>query len=704
MKFHKSVYALTIFFLTQLFLGASTPRPSQAAETQILSDFEDGTFTNYLEGESGAWDSDPEDETAFCEAEIADMPGPEDSSRALKLTYDVESESTEPVPIQNGFWTKLRNFDAREYDHLEFFVKGDPEAGFTTKFRVELKKFKDEERVEKLRGGFIVENVTSEWQKISIPLNKMTGILNFTDPAVWKDPSVGRKDLDEFVVVFEGRRVDRKTGVIYFDNFRFVRTGTPGPSAVDFPPRKKGDKTPVPLEGLEYAKFLAGRLQGFPEKTAVKKDFPADDRKFLLEVARDTWRFFDEIVDREHQLPLDTIQLGEEAPLAGEVFVGDYTNVTNIGLYFMTLVAAYDLGFISREEAVRRSLSTIQSVEKLEFHAASGFLYNYYDTTTAERTSYFVSFVDSGWLAAGLYVVKNAFPAELEQACARLLARWNFDFFYDDVDQQMVHGYYDHLGVYSDYHYGTFYTEPRAVSAIAIGRGEVPLEHWYRIQRTFPEDYVWQEQEPKNRIKKKGMGINFYGGYYEWNGLRYVPSWGGSLFEALMPALILRERESAPEGLGLNNQMHVRGHIRYALEELKYPVWGMSPSSDPDGGYSEFGVKPLGCKGYKAGVVTPHVSFLALEYAPEEAVANLRKMIELYDIYGEYGFYDAVKPETGRVAYKYLCLDQAMSLIALCNYLQDGSIRRRFHGDPISAKIEPLLSEEKFFGTPEPVS
>ncbi|MBI4549668.1 MAG: DUF3131 domain-containing protein [Candidatus Omnitrophica bacterium] len=688
------------FLIIPAFLLALA-RPLLAQEVQILSDFEDGTFVNFLDGESGAWDSDPEDDSAGCEAEIVDLAGPEDSTRALKLTYDVDSVSTEPVPVQNGFWTKLRNFDARNYDHLEFYVKGDAQAGFTTKFRVELKKFKDSERVEKLRGGFVVENITQEWQKVSIPLNKMTGILNFTDPAVWKDPSVGRVDLDEFVVVFEGRRVDRKSGALYLDNIRFVRTGEPGPSAVDFPPRKKGDKTPVKLEGLDYAKFLAGRLQGFPKATVVKKKFPAEDREFLREVARDTWRFFDEVVDRENQLPLDTIQLGEKEPLGGEVFVGDYTNVTNIGLYLMTLVAAYDLEFISKEEAVRRALATLQTVDKLEYHQASGFPYNYYDTTTAERTSYFVSFVDSGWLAAGMYVVKNAFPEELGEISGRLLGRWNFSFFYDAVDQQMVHGYYEHLSVYSDYHYGTFYTEPRAVSAIAIGRDEVPVEHWYRIQRTFPEDYTWQEQEPRNRIKKKTMGIEHYGGYYEWSGLRYIPSWGGSLFEALMPALILKEREAAPESLGLNNRMHVQGHIRFALEELKYPVWGMSPSSDPDGGYSEFGAKPLGCKGYKAGVVTPHVSFLALEYAPEQAVANLRKMIELYDIYGEYGFFDAVRPETGRVAYKYLCLDQAMSLIAVCNYLKDGSIRRRFHADPIAAKIDPLLSEEKFFDTEE---
>jgi len=309
-----------------------------------------------------------------------------------------------------------------------------------------------------------------------------------------------------------------------------------------------------------------------------------------------------------------------------------------------------------------------------------------------------VSFVDSGWLAAGLYVAKGAFPGELGTACDAFLRRGNFGFFYDPVDQQMFHGYYDHLEVYSDYHYGVFYAEPRAVSAIAIGRGEVPLEHWFRMVRTFPDNFTWQGQFPLNRFKKQTLGFEYEGGNYEWKDLEYVPSWGGSAFEALMPAMILDEKELAPEGLGENDAVHVQGQIRYAKEELGYPVWGMSPSSVPEGGYSEYGAKPFGCKGYKAGVVTPHASFLSLEFAPKEVVANLRKLLELYDIYGEYGFYDAVTVETGLVAYKYLCLDQGMSLIALCNYLKDGSIRKSFRANAdLASKIDPLIREEKFF-------
>lgn len=682
---------------------------SPAAEVEpppetLIADFEGADLYNSLQGESGSWNLDMLDENnSYTDADIVELPGkdPAKPNQALKLAYSVESD----VPSQNGFWTKLKSFDASHYDHLEFDVKGDAQKGFTSLFKIEIKKYKSSERVEKIKGSYIVKGITDQWQTISIPLNLLTGLMDFGDPAAWANPAIGRKDLDELVIVFQDRMVDKKTGAIYLDNIKFIRNGKPGPTAVDFPPRKK-EKTAVRIEGLEFTKFLAGRLKGFPKQVLVKKEFPKDDHDFLMEVARDTWRFFDEVVDKEHALPLDNILIGKNEALDEHTQIGDYTNVTNIGVYLMCLVSGYDLGFITKEDAVERIRHTMNTLETIEYHK-SGFPYNYYDTTTAERTSYFVSLVDSGWLVAGLYVVKNAFPEELHEQAERLINRGNFNFFYDPVDRQMFHGYYEHLEVYSDYHYGVFYTEPRASSYIAIAQGQVPEDHWYMgMIRTFPAEYTWQSQEPINRVKKRVGPYEFYGGYYEWKGIKYIPSWGGSGFEALMPTMVLKEKELAPRGLGLNDKRQVEGQIKYTLEELKFPVWGMSPSSVPEGGYSEYGSKPFGSKGYKPGVVTPHASILGIEQAPQAVIANMRKLIELYDIYGEYGFYDAVTVEAdpknpaskvGNVARKYFSLDQGMLFVALNNYLNDGAIRKRFHADPVMAKAEHLLSDEDFF-------
>ena len=84
--------------------------------------------------------------------------------------------------------------------------------------------------------------------------------------------------------------------------------------------------------------------------------------------------------------------------------LGDYTNVTNIGLYLIDVIAARELGLINAEDTKIRLARTLDTLEQLE--TWQGFFYNYYDTTTLERTSHFLSFVDSAWLSAGLMVVR----------------------------------------------------------------------------------------------------------------------------------------------------------------------------------------------------------------------------------------------------------------------------------------------------------
>ena len=82
---------------------------------------------------------------------------------------------------------------------------------------------------------------------------------------------------------------------------------------------------------------------------------------------------------------------------------------------------------------------------------------------------------------------------------------------------------------------------------------------------------------------------------------------------------------------------------------------------------------------------------------PAAATANLRRLAERYPVYGDFGFYDAVDPQTGQVVYNYLALDQSMILIALANYLRDGVIQKYFAADPIIQRALPLLEAERFF-------
>jgi hypothetical protein len=436
--------------------------------------------------------------------------------------------------------------------------------------------------------------------------------------------------------------------------------------------------------------YVAARLVALPADVRGRP-LPADDRELVMQVARDTWRGLEALVDREHQLPVDHVHLG---PGRREVRVGDYANVTTIGLRLVAIVAAHELGLLARGDAADRLRAVLATLATLETHA--GFFFNYYDTTSLERTSNLISFVDSSWLTAGLMVTRQAFP-ELAPEASRLIDGANYRFFYDERLGRMAHGYWVHRESPSRYHYGMLYAESRLGSLIAIGKGDVPEEHWYRMARTMQPSCGWQQRQPIQRHKKRAGEYEFYGGWYEWEGERFVPSWGGSMFEALMPTLVLDEARLAPAGLGANDAAHATVQRRWALEALGYPVWGLSPSMMPGGDYREFGARPLGVLGYEAGAVTPHASALALPFDLAAAAANLRRLAERYPLYGAFGFYDAVEPQTGAVAKTYLALDQSMIFVAAANALTDGAVQRHFAADPIVARVMPLLAAEHFF-------
>lgn len=497
--------------------------------------------------------------------------------------------------------------------------------------------------------------VTKDWQELIIPLTDFVKI-NFNN-------------LRSLTLIFRGKP-EEVSGMIYIDDIVF--------------------------EGKPELLFcsLRDNLRGFPTSLRVRKGdiFGRDDRKLLMDIAKRTWGYFRDIIDTKRHLPLDHIELVPEKK------IGDYTSPTNIGLYLISVVSAYQLKFIDKEEALDRINGTLEVIEKLP--KWQGLLYNFYSTTNLQIGRRYISSVDNGWFAAGLIITRQAFPEESEKICSKLLKEMDFSALYDKNIGQVCLGYDTEENKLSSYHYGLLVSEARLTSLIAIGKGDIPQEHWFRIYRTLPGEWTWQSQLPQGEWKEY-LGNKVLKGYYNYRDIKIVPSWGGSIFEFLMPTLVLKEKELAPDGLGLNDSRAIKGHIDYALKEKGYPVWGISPSSTVDnsyGGYSEFGVTALGSKGYKDdGIITPYASLLAIDFFPRETINNIKQLIKLYNIYGEYGLYDAVDIRTGKVSYRYLSLDQGMILISLNNYLNEGIIRKMFHADEVIKRVEPLLRVEKFF-------
>jgi len=169
------------------------------AEELVIADFDSGSKPCNIGGDFGAWDRDPADFSQGCSDIFDSVVKAGKKGFSMKLDYDVDSTN----PAYNGFWLKLNGLDASAYKNVSFDVKGDPEVGYTTVFKVELKNDSGEV------GKFYVTGVDDAWQTVSIPIRNFAGIVSL-------------KGLTEFIVVFEDRMATNKDGIIYIDNLKFT--------------------------------------------------------------------------------------------------------------------------------------------------------------------------------------------------------------------------------------------------------------------------------------------------------------------------------------------------------------------------------------------------------------------------------------------------------------------------------------------------
>jgi hypothetical protein len=330
-------------------------------------------------------------------------------------------------------------------------------------------------------------------------------------------------------------------------------------------------------------------------------------------------------------------------------------------------------------------------------------------------------------------MIANAQPSLRERAC-KLLEPMDFRFFYDPYDPadpirhpgQFRVGYRPADRTFYG-HYGMLNTEARIASYLTIARGQLSAEVYYRMFRTLPVGLAAQEQSPHGEIREY-RGIKVFEGSYEYRGARIVPSWGGSMFEALMVTLFVPEDVWAPRSWGVNHPLYVRAQIEHALE-AGYGYWGFSPAASPRRGYGIYGVDALGtcADGYFSyescpspsltmpaprvprasqsrpthGVVTPHASFLALRYAPREAIANLHALsTDFPTIYSPEGFLDSVDVAEGLVSSSILALDQGMIMAAIANELADDAMQHAFSDGLLERTVRPLIAAEAFFAGP----
>jgi len=251
-----------------------------------------------------------------------------------------------------------------------------------------------------------------------------------------------------------------------------------------------------------------------------------------------------------------------------------------------------------------------------------------------------------------------------------------FDFLFDPERELLSIGYRVADGSLDPNYYDLLASEARLASFVAIAKGDVPTRHWFRLGRA---------------LAPVGYGSALI-------------SWSGSMFEYLMPSLVMR----APAGslLEQTSCQVVRRQMKYGL--MRGVPWGASESAynardlELTYQYSSFGIPDLGLKRGlgESTVIAPYATALAAMVDPQAATRNFARLAE-FGGRGRYGWYDALDytktrlPEGKTVAIvrAYMAHHQGMSVIAIGNALHDGAMRRRFHAEPIIQATELLLQE-----------
>ncbi|WP_414899806.1 GH36-type glycosyl hydrolase domain-containing protein [Rhizobium cremeum] len=225
--------------------------------------------------------------------------------------------------------------------------------------------------------------------------------------------------------------------------------------------------------------------------------------------------------------------------------------------------------------------------------------------------------------------------------------------------------------------YDLLASECRLTSLFAVAKGDLPTEHWYKLGRQVVP------------IGARAALI----------------SWSGSMFEYLMPPLVMQERQGGI--LNQTNNLVVVEQMNHG-RRLNIP-WGISEAAfnardhEMNYQYTNFGVPTLGLKrglGQNA-VIAPYASILASQYYPEESLRNLERLRKLGAL-GAYGFHDAVDftptripdGKTCAVVYNYYAHHHGMSIAAIANVAFNGRLRELFHSDPVIEAAELLLQEK----------
>ncbi len=423
---------------------------------------------------------------------------------------------------------------------------------------------------------------------------------------------------------------------------------------------------------------------------AKVKELSNKEIEYVLDVGKRTWTYFENyMIEKNNYLPPDNYQENRKRKTVNT------TSSTNIGLALVSVISAYDLGYIDLNKAIELLQNMFNTIEKLQ--KWNGHLYNWYNIENLEPLiPKYVSTVDSGNFVGYLYVVKqfltNIFSNKvlsneqkninkdvlnnLINIVDNLITKTDFKPLYNYEKRLFSIGYNVEENKLTNSYYDLLASEARQASLVAIAKHDIPAKHWQNLSRTLT-------------IMK---------------GYRGLVSWSGTAFEYLMPNVNIRKYEGSL--LDESSKFMIMSQKEYA-KQLGIP-WGISESAfnlkdlNSNYQYKAFGIPWLGLKRGLADemVVSSYGSILAINDVPKDVINNL-KILEKNGMYDKYGFFEAIDYTPQRVRNKqkfelvktYMAHHQGLILLSINNLINNNILQERFIQNPDIKAVDILLQE-----------
>lgn len=271
----------------------------------------------------------------------------------------------------------------------------------------------------------------------------------------------------------------------------------------------------------------------------------------------------------------------------------------------------------------------------------------------------------------------NSRCQKIQVLCQQLISEMDFKFLFNHKRKIFVIGYNVSENKKDNSYYDLLASESRLASFMAIAKGDVPQEHWFRLGRQLTSV----------------------------RGKRALISWTATMFEYLMPLLVMKNYTNTL--LDQSYQAVIDRQIEYGKENSV--PWGISEAGynardlQLNFQYGPFGVPGLGLKRGLSDdlVVSPYSTMLGAMVDENAALKNL-KTLESAGTFASYGFYESIdytparlpKDQSSFILRSFMAHHQGMSLVALNNILNKNVMQKRFHSDA-SVRATQLLLQER---------